>query len=786
MTTSIWPDWMEHILAKSADRGEGGKPETLAQHTWYVLERLTNFISLRPDLPERLSMPRLWHILYWSAFLHDFGKATSGFQSMLRDGPGWPHRHEVFSLAFVDWISEGLSDRERLWLVAAIVSHHRDAKAILDSYYYDPYDEFGLEPLKEPMAEFDIETVQHLHKWLSTCGNQWIEELDLQDSGINSVTFLSSEAAISIVMTRGVERTRQWLNEYHRFVRQLVDDGEQLEIVTALALRGYIISSDHSASAHAGPLPQVDIDADKILVSRGIKAENLFEHQSRSGEVIGSALLTAPTGSGKTEAALLWAANQNQQSNAIPRLFYTLPYQASMNAMKLRLSETFGDKEEVGLQHGRSLMVLYRFLLEREYDSKSASENARWTRNLVKLNYPPIRIFSPYQILKGMYRLKGYEAMLSDYHNSLFVFDEIHAYDVKRLALILKTIEYLRKNFNAKFFIMSATFPSIIKRWLAEALDEPAEIIAQQKLFTEFCRHRLKLLEGELLSSKGVERAVQDARNGKSVLVVCNVVARAQSFYQDLSWQLEGSGIEVELLHGRFNMRDRSRKEEIVRVATGSKSEDPKPIVLIATQVVEVSLDIDLDTIYTEPAPLEALVQRFGRINRRRKMNKLALVHVYKEPTDGQGIYDVELVQRTLRILERHDNQPIDEGQIGDWLDEIYEGDVETRWQELYSQEAENFEQACINTLRPFDADSALQDLFYRAFDGMEILPEYFYDEYRRLRRDSPIEAGALLVPISYGRYHALCNAGKVLPNDKYEPVIVAADYNSEMGLTFD
>lgn len=785
MTIPIWPDWMDHIWAKSADRGEDGVPETLAQHTRYVLERLTNFISLRPELPDRLSMPRLWHVLYWSVFLHDFGKAAGGFQSVLRDGPRWPHRHEVFSLAFVDWISDGLSEKEQLWLVAAIVSHHRDAEDIQRLYDHDPYDEYGSDPLVEPMAEFDTETIQCLHQWLSTCGNQWIKELNLQDMGIDSVSFLSSEAAIPIVATQGVERTRHWLNKYRRFVGQLADDDEPLEIVTALALRGYIINSDHSASAHAGPLPKVDINADRILTSRKIKVESLFNHQSRSGEIIGSALLTAPTGSGKTEAALLWAANQNQEVRATPRLFYTLPYQASMNAMKLRLSETFGDNE-VGLQHGRSLMVLYRFLLDREYGSKSASENAKSARNLAKLNYPPIRIFSPYQILKGMYRLKGYEAMLSDYHNALFIFDEIHAYEVKRLALILKTIEYLRKNFNAKFFIMSATFPSLIKRWLAEALGEPVEIIAQKALFTDFCRHRLKMLDGELLSSAEIERVVQDARSGKSVLVVCNTVARAQSFYQDVSRQLEGSGIDVELLHGRFNIRDRTRKEEIVRVATGSKSEKRKSLVLIATQVVEVSLDIDLDTIYTDPAPLEALIQRFGRINRGRNMDELAHVHVYREPNDGQKIYDVELVQRTLNILEMHDNEPIDEGQIASWLDRIYEGDVEDRWQELYSQEAENFEHACINTLRPFDADSALQELFYRAFDGIEVLPECFYDEYQQLRRENPIEAGALLVPISYGRYHALCNAGKVLPRDKYDPIMVMADYDGEMGLTFD
>ena len=79
-----YPDWLNDVWAKSAELGEGGQPETLARHTWYVLSRLAEFIQLRPNLPMQLNVPRLWHILFWSAFLHDFGKAVEGFQNQLR------------------------------------------------------------------------------------------------------------------------------------------------------------------------------------------------------------------------------------------------------------------------------------------------------------------------------------------------------------------------------------------------------------------------------------------------------------------------------------------------------------------------------------------------------------------------------------------------------------------------------------------------------------------------------------------------------------------------------
>ena len=119
MTTSHWPEWLDDVWAKSPEKGAGGQPESLAQHTWYVLERLTGLILLRPGLPQTLGVPRLWHILFWAAFLHDFGKAAGGFQARLRSGSKkWPHRHEVLSLVFLDWVAGGLTANEPVLLIS--------------------------------------------------------------------------------------------------------------------------------------------------------------------------------------------------------------------------------------------------------------------------------------------------------------------------------------------------------------------------------------------------------------------------------------------------------------------------------------------------------------------------------------------------------------------------------------------------------------------------------------------------------------------------------------------
>jgi CRISPR-associated endonuclease/helicase Cas3 len=782
MKASIWPDWLDHIWAKSPEQGEGGEAESLAQHTWYVLQRLNEFIELRPGLPDQLGVPRLWHVLFWAAFLHDFGKAAEGFQAWLRGGPRWPHRHEVFSLAFVDWLSSGLSEDERLWLIAAIVSHHKDASDI--SLLYSPPDDPDDDQVARRIAEFGETTLRGLWRWLTGCSRTWAADLKLIGAEITALTFLPEEEAVTLVQQNGADHIYTHLKSYRRFVRTLNRSEEQELIIGTLALRGHLINADHSASAHAGALPRPHFDTDAILASRDLTWNHLFKHQGEAAQVEGSALLTAPTGSGKTEAALLWAAHQAGTGSKAPRLFYTLPYQASMNAMQLRLSETFGARY-VGLQHGRSLLALYRLLLEREYDPNQAMRHAKWARNLSQLNYQPVRVFSPYQMLKGMYRLKGYEALLTDYHNALFIFDEIHAYEVKRLALILKTIEYLAHNYRARFLVMSATFPTLIKDWLKDALGNPAEVNAESSAFAAFRRHHLRLLDGELLSDDNLGRIVTDAQAGKSVLVVCNTVDRAQTAYRELDHCLEKVGIPVALLHGRFNMQDRSDKEKLIREATGKDESKRRPVVLVATQAVEVSLDIDLDTIYTDPAPLEALVQRFGRVNRRRKQKDLAPVHVFLTPDDGQGIYDESLVARTLSILKREQDKAVDEEKIGTWLDEIYTGDVAARWQQEYALAAREFEAICIQPLRAFNADEGLEEAFYKAFDGTEVLPASLQNEYEVLQKDDPIRAAELLVPISYGRLWQVRNAGRMVSQPGIWPPVVDVAYDSMLGLDF-
>jgi CRISPR-associated endonuclease/helicase Cas3 len=787
MTVRVWPDYLDYLWAKSADKGAGGEPETLAQHTYSVLEKLAATIRLRPTLPEQIGVPRLWHILFWSSFLHDFGKAAKGFQARLRGGPKWSHRHEVLSLAFVDWLASAFNVEERAWLVAAIVSHHKDAVEIGQLY------NSLAKPESELDTELDATTIRDLWRWLDDCATSWIEALGLNADGIENPVLPAQEDAVRQVDGHISTLIRKHLNVYHRWLEREVNrSDESTLLIGTILLRGHLISSDHMASAHIDKLPEPQLSDPERLLEK-VKITEPYEHQLECMNARGSTVIIAPTGSGKTEAALLWAVSQGA-----PRLYYTLPYQASMNAMEKRLNEDEKDaegkitreapfKEQVGLEHSRSALAYYRrLLLENEdADPKKITRAAKWLKDLARQNYYPVRVLSPYQVLKAPYRLKGYETLLTDCYGAAFIFDEIHAYEAGRLAKILALVNHLREFYNAKFLVMSATLPMLLRECLYDALGEYTLVTASDELYQKFQRHKLLLQDGDLLSNENLEGIADTARSGQAVLVCCNTVSRAQAAWKILREKLQEQ-VRVELLHGRFNGKDRLEKEEIVRDATGSRSTNRRPIVLVATQVVEVSLDIDLDEIYSDPAPLEALLQRFGRINRRMR-KEWAPVYVFSEPIpDKPRPYEPELIRAALDVLNRHAGEMIDEARITSWLDEIYaRPEIRAPWVAKYQREYKEFTDSALLTLRAFQSDNQLEELFYKAFDSVNVLPEDLYADYLAARDRSPLEASELLVPISWQQYAILASKEQARKDEEGNLRIVSVHYDSDIGLDF-
>ncbi len=787
----LYPQWVDAagLMAKSVEQGG----ETLVQHTIAVLKRLRDQYRLRNN--ETFSSVQ-WQQLYWGCLLHDFGKAARDFQQVLQGkrDTTWSlgrHRHEVLSLGFVDWLfPRGHSDR--IGVLGIIAFHHKDIEFIREHYG-------GMHPMSQETAEnrahyesalsylgeqIDEATRYHLWRWLNECGQNWADALDIP---LTMPPLMTWEKARSTSLAKSIH---QALRDIHKHLETL----DCSAALTASLLRGVIFTADHAASAGAEAFPQPDFARDIQLGK--LQEAQYNDHQRQMQRVTRhNALLIAPTGSGKTEAALLWAKRQHAL-RPLARLFYTLPYQASMNAMQNRLQQDVfvAHADWVTIQHSRATLKLYQDYLASDSGAsedqarRQAAKRAKAQQNLTQLNFYPVQVFSPYQMLKAAYQLKGYEAMLLDYTNAAFIFDEIHAYEPTRMAMIVNFMRWLHENFAARFLVMTATLPPTARAVLRDALElcEEDEIIATPDTFRRSQRHIVRLHEGDLLEHVEVVCAAAEA--GKQVLVVTNQVKRAQAFYDALAERYHGKKM---LLHGRFMSLHRNQKEHQLSqwVGVNVPSRTREPLVVVATQVVEVSLNVDFDTIYSDPAPLEALIQRFGRVNRGRKETRLCEVHVFRAPNDDKALkpYDAHMVGRSLEALDDIDGQPIDEAQVTAMLARIYDNTITRTWQKQYDETAQRFAQM-LNSMKPYQsADKSLHTEFYKQFDGYQVVPSAYYDDYQDLLDQRRyFDAMSYTVNISQGQHHLLRNQQRINKEDDDFLWVADVPYSEEYGLQLD
>ncbi|NMC06822.1 MAG: CRISPR-associated helicase Cas3', partial [Candidatus Lokiarchaeota archaeon] len=471
----------------------------------------------------------------------------------------------------------------------------------------------------------------------------------------------------------------------------LVTEGQQAKRVPRFEDRLWLArvlsllkTADHMASGGILPVPIPRLAEFPMR-------PNLRAFQILAGNQRASAILKAPTGCGKTDAALAFA-RANQAKNG--RLIYILPFQASLNAMFKRLVQftTRPDAVDndlvVGISHAKNLEFLTMFFESAEFGrGQEPPYDARSLKSLAREVYYPVKVSTAHQVLRFLLYGKGWDSLLLELADAVMIFDEIHAYDPRVLGFMIGLMKILRERFNVRFLIMTATIPTFIITLLQEHVfhDAPAPLLSlnpsesTDRAIIERHRHHVVLHDTCILdhvSSPGSLVVIKDRyQHGFTQLFVCNTVGTAQRVYELIKNDPSFDRDHVLLFHSRFNARDRNSKEE--RVIPG-KRDLPATRILVATQVVEVSLDISYDFGYFEAAPIDAMIQRMGRVNRqgesRVDVTTLPNVHVFtKREYDGL-IYDKDVVSRSIEHLRRLANHPLLEAEWDAVVDAVYPG----------------------------------------------------------------------------------------------------------------
>lgn len=354
-------------------------------------------------------------------------------------------------------------------------------------------------------------------------------------------------------------------------------------------------------------------------------------------------MVEASMGEGKTEAALYLADHLQHQTGA-GGFYIGLPTQATSNAMFQRVREflqtRYADRVvNLTLSHGAAALkgeyqeTVCR--LDQVYDRDGHGVFAsEWHTARKRTLLSPFGVGTLDQGLMGVVRSRHQFVRLFGLAGRTIILDEIHAYDLYTSTLLERFLEWAAV-LGSPVIALSATLPTTTRQRLltayAAGCNQPVPPLpeAPYPRMTAFANgqaiaqsftasdHVCRSLEIGWVKdddwAADLQQALADA--GGCVAVICSTVNRAQAVYQRLQDYFDNE--ELGLFHGRFLFKDRERIEQACLKKFGKgNAHRPQRFVLVATQVIEQSLDVDFDLMISDIAPIDLLLQRSGRLHR--------------------------------------------------------------------------------------------------------------------------------------------------------------------------
>jgi len=608
------------IWAKKLD----DKYQTLEEHTLWVIEEALKQIDDKTLQKvaniSSWSTDKIKDLIFFSAYFHDIGKVTIEFQNTIKSGT--QSYHTMYSASVLESIQdfEFLEDDIYInFLLVIVLTHHT------------------LMPYTPNSSSFSFlnEAKDFFHNYETLYKTMFAKE-----SNYNFSFKISDDIKFEI---ENIENDLK-----------LIQQTNKLRVLYTY-VSGILNIADWIASARFSqttPITTFELIPSKHEFISHLTFAKLRNFQEELANLTQSVLVEIPTGEGKTEGSLLWAIKNIYNKNT--KIIYTLPTQTTSNKLYERVKNFF-DKKECGLIHSNA-----KIFLEKEYERDNGVVDEHFQSDfLVSKSFnKPVTVSTIDSLLKYFINIGRFNIATKNFLNSVIIIDEVHSYDFKLMGFLKRFLE-LCYEYDVKVCLMSASIPNKIKE-LLNIKGYPA--ITQNDLFKKKAN---EITKKDYEFEDDFDFIFEKFEESKNILIIRNTVKSATDTYKYFKNMFSLDDEEIILYHSTFKKIDKQKKEDLIF----EKLKLKKPFILVATQIVEVSLDIDFDVMFTDNAPIDSLIQRFGRVNRKKNENNKGEIYIYKY-SKAFPYKNLYLLDLTFEVVQ---NGYFELGEYVKWLNIVYD-----------------------------------------------------------------------------------------------------------------
>jgi CRISPR-associated endonuclease/helicase Cas3 len=623
--------------------------------------------------------------LPWIVALHDIGKLSVPFQAqnatqrarMISEGFAFPnppagigldlHHTLLGRITLKNELDMGLPDDLLTAILEMISGHHGVFAQDTKSNRRD----FKVLAEPEEWPEFRIRATRILRSLLLVNEPNWPEP---------------SNVSAAIMALTGFTILCDWLGS----------DSRYFQCMPHLPILDYVMHSRKMARAavqNAGFLQPVFSDAPTNFADLFPDFRPPRPLQQAVNEIPGGLLrrptltiIEAPTGEGKTEAALT-LARRIAASRGTDEIYVALPTTATSNQMFVRIQKHLN--EHLHLPTTAKLVHGQAFLVEDDLRIEPLA-NGDHSEHVIVEWFNPLKrsLLAPF----GVGTIDQAElCALSVRHNALrmiglagkvVILDEVHAYDTYMTTIIERMLEWLSA-LGASVILLSATLPVAKRQALTAAYRTPGfaatnteqayPLVLTVADDNEYSLSPAAHQPNRILHVNPLPPAIDDAQskalwlleqvqNGGCACWITNTVRHAQEIFAELR-MLAPTGVDCTLMHARLPVEDRQALEQAIVAKYSVQGVRPSRGIVVGTQVLEQSLDLDFDVLASDLAPVDLLLQRAGRLHRHtRPARPLAhdmprlWIYLLRDEADNpvfgaQRIYPEYILHQTWQML---------------------------------------------------------------------------------------------------------------------------------------